>query len=31
MTAASTRRLWSLIAVIVVVDQLTKHWALNRL
>lgn len=31
MTAASTRRLWSLIGVIVVVDQLTKHWALNRL
>ena len=31
MTAASTRRLWSLVAVIVVVDQLTKHWALNRL
>jgi signal peptidase II len=31
MTAASTRRLWSLVAIIVVVDQLTKHWALNRL
>jgi signal peptidase II len=31
MTAASTRRLWSLIVVIVVIDQLTKHWALNRL
>ena len=31
MTATSTRRLWSLVAVIVVVDQLTKHWALNRL
>lgn len=31
MTAAATRRLWSLIAVIVVADQATKHWALNRL
>ena len=31
MTASTTRRLWSLIVAIVVVDQLTKHWALNRL
>ncbi|MFM7047136.1 MAG: signal peptidase II [Actinomycetota bacterium] len=31
MTATATRRLWSLIVAIVVVDQLTKHWALNRL
>ena len=31
MTAFTTRRLWSLIVAIVVVDQLTKHWALNRL
>ncbi|MEY4400436.1 MAG: signal peptidase [Actinomycetota bacterium] len=31
MTAASARRLWWLIGVIVVADQLTKHWALNRL
>ena len=31
MTAAASRRLWSLIAIIVVVDQATKHWAQNRL
>ena len=31
MSQAATRRLWLLIAAIVVVDQLTKHWALNRL
>lgn len=31
MSQLTTRRLWLLIAAIVVVDQLTKHWALNRL
>ena len=31
MTAAAARRLWVLVAIIVVVDQATKHWALNRL
>jgi signal peptidase II len=31
MTAAATRRMWMLVAPIVIVDQLTKHWALNRL
>lgn len=31
MSQAATRRLWPLISAIVVVDQLTKHWALNRL
>jgi len=31
MSQVATRKLWLLIAVIVVVDQLTKHWALNRL
>ena len=31
MTQSANRRLWSLIAAIVVFDQLTKHWALNRL
>lgn len=31
MTAAASRRLWLLVAIIVIVDQLTKHWALNRL
>ena len=31
MSREATRRLWILIASIVVADQLTKHWALNRL
>jgi len=31
MTRSATRRLWLLIAFIVVADQATKHWALNRL
>ena len=31
MTAAVVRRPWLVIAAIVIVDQLTKHWALNRL
>ncbi|MFM7891744.1 MAG: signal peptidase II [Actinomycetota bacterium] len=31
MSQVATRKLWLLIAAIVVVDQLTKHWALNRL
>ena len=31
MTSASDRRLWALVAVIIAVDQLTKHWALGRL
>lgn len=31
MTASASRRLWLLILAIVVVDQLTKHWALGRL
>lgn len=31
MSREATRRLWILIASIVVTDQLTKHWALNRL
>ena len=31
MSREATRRLWILIAGIVVADQLTKHWALNRL
>lgn len=31
MTAATNRRLWALVAFIVTVDQLSKHWALNRL
>jgi len=31
MTSSATRRLWLLIAFIVVADQATKHWALNRL
>ena len=31
MTQSANRRLWLLIAAIVVLDQLTKHWALNRL
>ena len=31
MTAAVVRRPWLVIAAIVIADQLTKHWALNRL
>ncbi len=31
MSGVAIRRLWILIASIVVADQLTKHWALNRL
>lgn len=31
MNRTQSRRLWGLIAVIVASDQLTKHWALNRL
>jgi len=31
MTHSATRRLWLLIACIVVADQATKHWAVNRL
>ncbi|MFZ9108533.1 MAG: signal peptidase II [Ilumatobacteraceae bacterium] len=31
MSRKATRRLWLLVATIVVVDQLSKHWALNRL
>ena len=31
MSREATQRLWILIASIVVADQLTKHWALNRL
>ncbi|MEY3357925.1 MAG: signal peptidase [Actinomycetota bacterium] len=31
MSREATRRLWILITSIVVADQLTKHWALNRL
>ena len=31
MTSAAKRRLWPLIAAVVVLDQVTKHWALNRL
>jgi signal peptidase II len=31
MTSATNRRLWALVAFIVTVDQLTKHWALGRL
>lgn len=31
MTSATNRRLWALVAIIVTVDQLTKHWALGRL
>jgi len=31
MTAAVVRRPWLVIAAIVITDQLTKHWALNRL
>jgi signal peptidase II len=31
MTAAEVRRPWLLVSAIVVADQLTKHWALNRL
>jgi signal peptidase II len=31
MSREATRRLWILIASIVVADQLIKHWALNRL
>lgn len=31
MSREATRRLWILVAGIVVADQLTKHWALNRL
>ncbi|NQW68195.1 MAG: signal peptidase II [Acidimicrobiaceae bacterium] len=31
MNRTQSRRLWWLIAVIVASDQLTKHWALNRL
>lgn len=31
MSREATRRLWILIASLVVADQLTKHWALNRL
>lgn len=31
MTPATNRRLWALVAVIVAIDQLTKHWALGRL
>ena len=31
MSREATRRLWILIASIVVADQLTKYWALNRL
>ena len=31
MSRAQSKRLGLLIAAIVVVDQLTKHWALNRL
>jgi signal peptidase II len=29
--SAQSQKLWLLIAAIVVADQLTKHWALNRL
>lgn len=31
MIAAATRRLWLVVALIVACDQVTKHWALNRL
>ncbi len=31
MKRTPSRRLWGLIAVIIASDQLTKHWALNRL
>lgn len=31
MSRKATRRLWLLVATIVVADQLSKHWALNRL
>ncbi len=31
MKRTQSRRLWGLIAVIVASDQLSKHWALNRL
>lgn len=31
MSREATRRLWILVAGIVVADQITKHWALNRL
>lgn len=31
MTFSATRRLWLPIALIVAIDQATKHWALNRL
>jgi len=31
MSQTATRKLWALIAAIVVADQLTKLWALNRL
>jgi signal peptidase II len=31
MTAANSRRLWLIVVIIVIADQATKHWALNRL
>jgi signal peptidase II len=30
-SSLASKTLWLLVATIVVVDQLTKHWALNRL